>query len=343
MKNFTRILVLLLVTSASVHSQSFKSAVEYLDFISNEQQDISKNMWRYTKALAHSKSDRTILKRRESMIKTLEKAIANIQKADGYDGDDYKNQVLEYMRLNESLLKHDYAKIVDMKEVAEQSYDLMEAYMLAQEMADQKMEEAQKLDETNFYQYAAKHNINIIENDSDLSKKMKLSNDVFKHYNEMYLLFFKAHINQIYLWDAMKANDISSIQQNTNALNQAAKSGLEALDTISPYSNDKSLIEATRKVFENYIKETETSMPQVIEFHILNEDFEAIKNTIEKTPEKKRTKDQIEAYNTKVNEINKAIKNYNKVNTEMNQNSEKALNQLNEANEKFLAKHIPND
>ena len=66
-------------------------------------------------------------------------------------------------------------------------------------------------------------------------------------------------------------------------------------------------------------------------------------NTIEKTPEKKRTKDQIEAYNTKVNEINKAIKNYNKVNTEMNQNSEKALNQLNEANEKFLAKHIPND
>ncbi|MCB0436963.1 MAG: hypothetical protein KDD08_12995, partial [Mangrovimonas sp.] len=124
MKNFTRILVLLLVTSASVHSQSFKSAVEYLDFISNEQQDISKNMWRYTKALAHSKSDRTILKRRESMIKTLEKAIANIQKADGYDGDDYKNQVLEYMRLNESLLKHDYAKIVDMKEVAEQSYDL---------------------------------------------------------------------------------------------------------------------------------------------------------------------------------------------------------------------------
>ncbi|MCB0431568.1 MAG: hypothetical protein KDD18_00485, partial [Mangrovimonas sp.] len=270
MKNFTRILVLLLVTSASVHSQSFKSAVEYLDFISNEQQDISKNMWRYTKALAHSKSDRTILKRRESMIKTLEKAIANIQKADGYDGDDYKNQVLEYMRLNESLLKHDYAKIVDMKEVAEQSYDLMEAYMLAQEMADQKMEEAQKLYETNFYQYAAKHNINIIENDSDLSKKMKLSNDVFKHYNEMYLLFFKAHINQIYLWDAMKANDISSIQQNTNALNQAAKSGLEALDTISPYSNDKSLIEATRKVFENYIKETETSMPQVIEFHILN-------------------------------------------------------------------------
>ncbi|MCB0436459.1 MAG: hypothetical protein KDD08_10435, partial [Mangrovimonas sp.] len=215
--------------------------------------------------------------------------------------------------------------------------------MLAQEMADQKMEEAQKLYETNFYQYAAKHNINIIENDSDLSKKMKLSNDVFKHYNEMYLLFFKAHINQIYLWDAMKANDISSIQQNTNALNQAAKSGLEALDTISPYSNDKSLIEATRKVFENYIKETETSMPQVIEFHILNEDFEAIKNTIEKTPEKKRTKDQIEAYNTKVNEINKAIKNYNKVNTEMNQNSEKALNQLNEANEKFLAKHIPND
>ena len=49
---------------------------------------------------------------------------------------DYKNKVLKHMRLNESLLKHDYAKIVDMKTVAEQSYDLMEAYIVAQELAD---------------------------------------------------------------------------------------------------------------------------------------------------------------------------------------------------------------
>ena len=268
MKNLLLILTLLLLPTVTIQSQSFKSALDYLDFIADQQQDVSKNMWRYTKALAHSKSDRTIYKRRESMIKTLEKAISNIQKAEGFDGDDYKNKVLEYLRLNESLLKQDYAKVVDMKEVAEQSYDLMEAYMLAQEMADKKMEEAQKLYENNLYEYANKHNINIVESETDLSKKMKISNEVFEHYNQMYLIFFKAHINQIYLWDAMKTNDVSSIQQNSDALNQAAKAGLDSLKTITPYKKDSSLIDATRKVFENYIKETETYMPQVIEFLI---------------------------------------------------------------------------
>ncbi|MCB0383257.1 MAG: hypothetical protein KDD05_08155 [Psychroserpens sp.] len=332
-----------LLLTETITAQSFNNASEYLDFVAEEQEAITKNMWKYTKAVAHSKSDRSIEGKRKNLLKTIEQAISKIEKAQGFDGDDYKNQVLKHMRLNKSLLNHDYAEIVDMKEVAEQSYDAMEAYIIAQEMADKKMEESQKEYETNFYAFAEKHNIQIIESENDLGQKMKISNEVFEHYNDMYLIYFKVYINEVYLWEAIEANDISAIQQNANALNAAAREGLEVLKSQSQYKNDDSIINATKNAFEFFIDETENKMPQITDFLILNEDFEKIKTTLEQTPERKRTKEQIDAYNKKVKDINKGVKNYNKVNTELNSERQKAINELNNTNANFLANHIPND
>ena len=335
--------VFILLIAYTTHSQSFKNASEYLDFIATEQESVTKNMWKYTKAIAHSKNDRTINAKRNVLLKTVEKAIAKIENADGYDGEDYKNQVLTYMRLNESLLNQDYAKIIDMKEVAEQSYDAMEAYVLARELADQKMEDAYNEYDTNFRLFAAKHNISIVESETDLGNKMKISNQVFNHYNELYLIYFKVSINEMYLIDALSKNDVGAIQQNANALSQTAKEGLEILKTVELYKNDKSIAEVTKDAFEFFIDEADNQVPQLTEFLILNEDFETIKNTLEKTPERKRTKEQIDTYNKKVKDINKAVDNYNKVNTKLNKDRQNVVNKLNTTNENFLAKHIPND
>jgi hypothetical protein len=344
MKHITLTLSLFFILASNLlTAQSFNNASEYLDFVAEEQQAITKNMWKYTKAVAHSNSDRSIEGKRKNLLKTVDRAILKIEKAEGFDGDVYKNQVLKQMRLNKNLLNHDYAEIVDMKAVAEQSYDAMEAYIIAQEMADKKMEESQKEYETNFYAYAKKHDIQIIESENDLGRKMKVSNEVFQHYNDMYLIYFKVYINEVYLWEAVEANDISAIQQNANALNAAAKEGLDILKTQTQYKNDDSLINATKNAFEFFIDETENKMPQLTDFLILNEDFEKIKNNLEQTPERERTKEQIDAYNKKIKDINKAIKNYNKVNTELNNERQTIINDLNNANANFLANHIPND
>lgn len=335
--------MLLTFIANTASSQSFNNAAEYLDFVSNEQQAVSRSMWKYTKAVAHSKSDRSIEGKRRNLLKTIERAIAKIEKADGYDGEDYKNKVLKVLNINRNLLNQDYAEIIDMKAVAEQSYDAMEAYMIAQEMADKKMEEAQQEYEKNFYEFAGKHNINIIESESDLGKKMKISNEVFSHYNELYLTYFKVYINEVYLWEAVEANNVSAIQQNANALSSAAKEGLEVLNQKTLYKNDKSVVNATKKAFEFFIDESENQIPEMTDFLILNEDFEKIKTTLENTPERKRTKDQVNLYNKKVKEINKAINNYNKVNNALNNQRQKVINGLDNANANFLSRHIPRD
>ncbi|MGS2726997.1 LIC11966 family surface protein [Psychroserpens sp. BH13MA-6] len=344
MKTITlKLTVTLFLVVQFSNAQKFNNAAEYLDFIGAEQQTIIKNMWKYTKAIAHSKSDRSINGKRQNLLKSMERAIAKIQKAEGFDGDDYKNKVLEQLIFKKDLLNQDYAKIIDMKAVAEQSYDAMEAYIIAQEMADKKMEESQQEYEKNFYDFAAKHQIDIIESETDLGHKMKLSNEVFTHYNDLYLIYFKVYMNEIYLWEAIEEGNVSAIQQNANALSVSAHEGLEILETQTAYNNDDSIIKATKNAFEFFIDESENKIPQITEFLILNEDFESIKSNLEQTPEKKRTKEQIDNYNKKVKAINKAVNTYNKTNTELNNERQNMINSLNNTNANFLSKHIPND
>lgn len=333
--------LLLMFEVFNASSQSFKTAVSYLDFVGKEQEGITKNMWKYTQAIAH-RGERAVGNRRKILIKSVESSIEKIDKAEGYNGDEFKNQVLEHLRFNESLLKNDYAKIIDMKAIAEQSYDAMEAFIMAQEMADQKMKESQELYETHFYAFANKNNVNIIEDESDLSKKMAISGQVFKHYNTLYLIFFKVYMNEVYLMNSLGNNDINGMQQNANALSQSAREGLEQLNSVELYNNDDSIVKATKKAFEFYIDEAENKIPKMVEFLVLNQDFETIKNNIEKTPEKKRTKEQIDAYNDKVKALNKGGKEYNQLNAELNNERSHVIENLNNSNNAFLAKQIPN-
>lgn len=335
--------IALLFLAINLSAQTFDNALQYLDFVSEQQEGITKKMWKYTKSIAHSKSDRNIENKRKSLLKTLDKAIGKIKQAQGYDGSEFKNQLLKRLQYSKNMLNDDYAKIIDMKAVAEQSYDAMEAYMLAQEMADKKMEEIQAEYEANYYAFANKHKINIIENESDLSKNMTISNEVFRHYKKMYLIYFKVYINEIYLMQALNNGDANAIQQNANALSESAKEGLEILKSVEHYKNDKSIANATKKAFEFFIDEADNKMPQIVEFLVLNEDLQKTQAALEKTPQKKRTKEQIDGYNDMVNDFNKKVKVYNNTNTELNNKRQMVINNLNDTNQNFLSKHIPND
>ena len=126
----TTFLVVALLTQFSAMAQEFKNPVEYLSFINKEQDNISKSTWKYTQAVAHSKSARKVDATRKQLIKSIEVANAKIGALkEGYKGDvEYKNQVLEYFDVCKKNLNEEYDKIINMQEVAEQSYDAMEAW-----------------------------------------------------------------------------------------------------------------------------------------------------------------------------------------------------------------------
>ncbi|MEM6687636.1 MAG: hypothetical protein AAF617_17800 [Bacteroidota bacterium] len=299
-------------------------------------------MWKYTKSVAHSKSAKRIEGDRKRLVKSLERAMIKIKKAKAFEGEDtYKEKVLAYMDLRTKLLKNDYAKIVDMKEVAEQSYDFMEAYILAQKKVDARLQEAQASYEVALNEYAARNKIQLIESENDLSKKMEISNEVFEHRNEVYLIFFKSNLQESFMLDGVSSGDISAIQQNMNALQSFAKEGLQALDSVSTYKEDVSLINATKKALEFYLKETQNELPKMLEFFLMNEKFTAIKEAIDKKKPKDRTEKEIDQYNSMVNQYNKSVNDFNALNNELNTKRTQIIQQWNKASANFLSRHIP--
>lgn len=343
MKKF--LLMALLTINISLFAQEFKTPVDYLTYINKEQGLISKSTWKYTSAVAHSKSARRIDNTRKQLIKSIQtakKKIGDIK--NGYKGDvEYQNQVIQYFDFCEKNLNEEYDKIINMQEVAEQSYDAMEAYLLARDLVNEKLDLENEKAKNAFHAFALKYNITISDEESELGKKIKISNEVFDYHTVLYLVFFKVNFTDATLSKAIESKDLATIQQNANTLKQYAEEGLEKLKTIQPYKGDSSLILATKKALEYYKKEAELYVPKITEFLMFNDKFENAKKTIESKSQKDRTKEEIDNYNVMVKQVNKEIENYNKANNLNFQDKQNAVNNWNVVAENFISKHVPVD
>ena len=93
----------------------------------------------YLSAVSHGKRARKVEKLRVKTLDAILNANGEIMGAPGYKGDKtYKQAMTEYIQICYAVFNEDYRKIVDMEEIAEQSYDGMEAYLLAQKKAGEK-------------------------------------------------------------------------------------------------------------------------------------------------------------------------------------------------------------
>jgi hypothetical protein len=344
MKVFLSSLLLLFVVTVS-NAQEFKTPIEYLNYIGKETDLISKTTWKYTAAVAHSKNARKIDATRKSLVKTIQNASKKIEALqNGYKGDlEYRNQLLAYLSISEKQINQEYEKIINMQEVAEQSYDYMEAYILARDLVNEKInEEVEKLN-ANQKIFANKYGIQINEDTSELSKKMKISNEVFENHTQLYLIFFKINYTESVLMKAVADNDLNAIQQNSSALEQYSDEGLEKLKTFKSYKDDVMLVNATKKVLEFSKKEALEFSPNIVSFIMINQKFQENKKTIDNKPVNSRTKEEIDAFNKLVSELNKEVGLYNKLNMKFNSDRQNVINSWNATGEAFINKHVPID
>lgn len=327
------------------NAQEFKTPVDYLNYIGKETDIISRTTWKYTTTVAHTKNARRIDASRKTLVKSIQNAYKKIEALkDGYKGDvEYKDQMLAYLSISEKQINQEYDKIIDMQEVAEQSYDYMEAYIMARDLVNEKINaEVEKLN-ANQKVFANKYNIQIGEDNSELGKKMKISNEVFENHTQLYLIFFKVNFTESVLSKAIESNDLSAIQQNGNALDQYANEGLEKLKTFKAYKNDQSMVLATKKFLEFSKKEALELSPSVIKFMMLNQKFQESKKTIDNKSASSRSKEEIDNFNKLVNEVNKEVGVFNKTINKFNTERTNTINNWNVTGDNFIAKYVPID
>lgn len=338
----TYLTLLMAVLGLQVFSQNLNNALEYLEFISAYQRDITEDYLSYTSAVAHGKTARKIEKRRLELVNSVKEAKKKIAAMPAFQGDkSLKDSAAHYLDITYSILNDDYAKIVNMEDVAEQSYDAMEAYLLAQDLASAKQDKAGDSYNNSVDVFAKKNNITLVDNKTKFKEKVEKANKVNAYHREIYLIFFKSYKQEAYLSDAISKKDFSAIEQNNNTLKQFADEGTATLIKKRPFEGtDNSMITACRDLL-NFYKMEVTKTKILTDYLLKTENFNKVKAVFDAKKPSDRTKEDVDSYNKQIVDLNKATETYNKVNTDLFNTRSKLIDNWNKASSNFLDNHTP--
>lgn len=322
-------------------SVSAQSAVDYMNQISSEFKLIQGATWDYTKAVAKNKSAKKVNKNRLELVKTISSSIEKVKKISDYNGETYyRDSVLSFLNMNKAVVAQDYEKIMNLEEIAEQSYDLMDAYMAAQEAASDKLSQYGDMVDEMEHKFAKDNNINLIESSDKVGLRLKKAGEVFDYYNPVYLIFFKSYKQEAYLSDALGKGDVSGMEQNKSSLATFAQEGLDKLGAIKDFNGDLSLKTACEDMLKFYKEEAEKHYVVLIDFQTTKEGFEKAKKSIEAKKDTERTQEDVDNFNKLVKEFNNKTAEYNSTINDLNNRRTKLLNNWNNGSANFTNKHI---
>lgn len=331
----------LFLFSNRIAAQTFENAGEYMDHISKANSALTEKYLGYLSAASHGKSTRKVEKRRQEVVNAISDTRYNIMGMPPYKGDrSLKDTTVAYLKMLNYIFNEQYGKIVNMEEIAEQSYDAMEAYLMAQEKAQEKLAEASKKQRDMQKQFADKNNVTLIESENELEAKMKIVDAVMDHYNDVYLISFKCYKQEAYLMDAIDRKNLVSIEQNNNSLQKFAEEGLDKLKTLKGYNNDPSLIVACRDLM-NFYKMEAGKGAAISDFFLKQENFAKLKKQFDAKSGSKRTQQDVDQFNKAVNETNAAIEDFNKTNNELNKARSSVTDNWNKVYKKYMDTYIP--
>jgi hypothetical protein len=321
-------------------AQDFSNAGQYMDYIGQQHQDITKKFLSYNSAVSHGKRAKKVENLREKLLDEVQSARENTSGMPPFNGSKaYRDTVVSFFKFYYNVLNDDYSKIVNMQEIAEQSYDEMEAYILVKEAVDKKMKEAEDHLHDEEKKFAASNNINLIDSKSDLNEMMETVGKVNTYYDMVYLVFFKSYIEEQFLWDAVNKKNITAIEQDKSTLLKYAQTGLASLDTMKSFQGDNSLITNCRSLLKFYMSEVNDKMGTVSDYLLKNDRFTKMKADFDNNST--HSKDEVDNFNAAVKDVNDASNKYNAAINQLNPQRGELLDNWNSAVNNFFDEQMP--
>lgn len=319
-----------------------ESPVKSLDQINTAIAKISQKYLAYMSAVAHNNNKaKKAEKRRDELLEQIIDSRADVMGVAGYKGDkSLKEATLEYLKVTSDVMNEKYEKVINLEDIAEQSYDNMEAYLLMQKAINDKIDEANEYRRLKTEEYCKKYNINLVDSKDELSEKMKTLSEVKDYETKVYLIFFKCSAQEDQLMDALSKKNITAIEQNKSAMAKYADEGLAKLDTLKAYKSDALLKSSCRSALEFFKKESE-KFSTITDYLMKEEAFNQIKKNFETNPSAKSDKAEIDKYNKAVNEINSSSKQYNQTNQSLNETRKRMYENWNNAVATYLDRNVP--
>ena len=344
-KNLFFILLLLLSSKfcSQLAAQNLEDPGSYMNAISNAHEEMNKKYMTYVSAAAHGRRARKVEKLRQQVLESITNSRYTTTDLPIYKGDNTLRQSsIDYIQMCYNIFNEDYGKIVNTEEIAEQSFDQMQAYILLQEKTSEKLEEAFNKMHTADLAFAAKYKVTIVNAPKDeLSEKMSVAGKLNHYHNQIYLLFFKCNWEDGEVTKAITNKKVNDIEQSRNALIRYADEGLKALDTCKGFEGDMSLVATCKQALQFYKKYAEKDIPKITDYFLKQENFEKMKKSFENKSESSRTKEDVDNFNKSVKEINNAVNTYNQSNDQLNKSRHEMIENWNSTENSFNNTHMP--
>jgi hypothetical protein len=334
--------VFLLINFSKIQAQQFKTAIDYISYMSNIHKEINKNVWQFVSASAHSKHEKKIEMRKSEMLNTVKTSEDKIKQMSDFKGStELRDSMADYLDLVYKVMNEDYQTIIDLEAAAEDSYDLMETYLKVKDLANKKLDEAGQRIENTEKRFAEKNNINLTTELSEIGKKLEEANKVIIYYNKVYLIFFKAYKQSEFMWDNYGKNDFLAAQQSQGNLLKFAQEGIESLKSVQSYKGDGSLKKSCSEILQFYVKQDVPFFTELSDYNIKKEQFDKIKKIMDSKNQKDLSEAEVKEYNQKVNDLNNSSKKINGKTESQNKKRNDLTDNWNKTAKTFLDNNVP--
>ncbi len=133
--------MLIAVLPLSVRAQATDNPGAYMNAISKARGDMDAKYMAYMSAAAHGRRARKVEKLRQEVLDNIQQSRYNTIDLSPYKGDNSLRQgSIDYIQMCYNVFGEDYKKIVNMEELAEQSVDEMQAYLLLQDSVNERLQ-----------------------------------------------------------------------------------------------------------------------------------------------------------------------------------------------------------
>ena len=335
--------IFILGFEADIKCQSTrKNPSEYMAYIGQKYNGLSLQFYQYMSAIAHSNNARKIEKRRSELLTLSWDTYTDVRTMPLYQGNrTLRDSAAAYLKINHRVLKEDFDKILDMEAIAERSYDDMEAYVIAQREARNKLDVANIKMLVEQKKFAARYNLILVERNDELFLRMQEANAVLNYLNKVYLTFFKSHKYEIYLLESLTAKSTKEIAEYRQRLTMTAKKGMSYLDELGSFQGDPSLKIACHDLLRFYYSEAAEDVTDMINYIYAEDEFRIMKTWYDDLPTEERTAENVGIYNAAVRKMNETSDAYNSSNQHLNKDRLTMLQAWRDAYDEFLERHIP--
>jgi hypothetical protein len=317
---FYLILILVLFSRTKTYSQVIENAGDYMTQISSARVEMDQKYMTYVSAAAHSRRTRKVEKLRTQALESIDNAKSKTMGLPKYKGDNSLRQAsIDYILFCYRIFNDDYSKIVNMEEIAEQSVDQMQAFLLLEEKATEKLEEASAALSKAEKDFAAKYEVILVDSKNELFDKMSAAGNVTQYCDELYIIFFKCNWEDGQLFNALNSHKINDAEQARNSLISFAEEGLTELkaDSLKNFKGNSGLAAGCRDALQFYLYMAKNDIPKLTDYYLKQENFDKIKKSMN-AKGNNRTQDDVNEYNKAVKEMNASVSDFNQLNQDLN-------------------------